>query len=74
MILASDAMDQVKLKLLQPIIIQHKSTRRSFMLSFQEQYNSQVILFEAVHLIHEWMEEKLQTYFSRDTERLNHNT
>ena len=74
MILASDAMDQVKLKLLQPIIIQHKSTRRSFMLSFQEQYNSQVILFEAVHFIHEWMEEKLQTYFSRDTERLNHNT
>ena len=41
---------------------------------FQEQYNSQVILFEAVHLIHEWMEEKLQTYFCRDTERLNHNT
>ena len=26
-----------------------------------------------VHRIHEWMEEKLQTYFKRDTECLNHN-
>jgi len=33
MILASDAIDQVKLKFWQPIIIQHKPTRRSFMLS-----------------------------------------
>ena len=42
---------------------------------FQVQYDSQVIIFfQAVRLIHEWMEEKLQTYFSRDTECLNHNT
>ena len=40
----------------------------------KEQYDSQVIIFQAVRLIHEWMEEKLQTYSSRDTECLNHNT
>ena len=28
---------------------------------------------QVVHRIHEWMEEKLQTYFKRDTECLNHN-
>ena len=40
---------------------------------FQERYDSQVILFQVGRLIHEWMEEKLQTYSSRDTEWLNHN-
>ena len=30
--------------------------------------------FQAVHLTHEWMEEKLQTYFRMDTGCLNHNT
>ena len=30
-------------------------------------------LIQVVHRIHEWMEEKLQTYFRRDTECLNHN-
>ena len=29
---------------------------------------------QAVHLTHEWMEEKLQTYFRMDTGCLNHNT
>ena len=29
---------------------------------------------QVVHLIQGWMEEKLQTYFKRDTECLNHNT
>ena len=33
-----------------------------------------VIIFQAVRLIREWMEEKLQTYSRRDTECLNHNT
>ena len=28
---------------------------------------------QVVHLIQGWMEEKLQTYFKRDTECLNHN-
>ena len=28
---------------------------------------------QVVLRIHEWMEEKLQTYFKRDTECLNHN-
>ena len=46
----------------------------SKLVCYQEQYNSQVILFELVHLIHERMEEKLQTYSNRDTECLNHNT
>ena len=31
-------------------------------------------LFQAVHLTHEWMEGKLQTYFRMDTGCLNHNT
>ena len=31
-------------------------------------------LFQVVHHIHEWMAGKLQTYCSRDTEYLNHNT
>ena len=30
--------------------------------------------FQVVHLTHEWMEEKLQTYFRMDTGCLNHNT
>ena len=30
--------------------------------------------FQAVHLTHEWMEEKLQTYFRMDTGCPNHNT
>ena len=30
-------------------------------------------LIQVVHRIHEWMEEKLQTYFRRDTECLNRN-
>ena len=30
--------------------------------------------FQAVHPTHEWMEEKLQTYFRMDTGCLNHNT
>ena len=29
--------------------------------------------FQVVHLTHEWMEEKLQTYFRMDTGCLNHN-
>ena len=29
--------------------------------------------FQAVHLTHEWMEEKLQTYFRMDTGCLSHN-
>ena len=48
--------------------------RHSVEVCSKEQYDSQVILFQAVRLIHEWMEEKLQTYSSRDTECLNHNT
>ena len=48
--------------------------RHSVKVCFQEQHAPQVILFQAVRLIHEWMEEKLQTYFSGDTECLNHNT
>ena len=39
-----------------------------------EKYDSQVIIFQAVRPIHELMEEKLQIYFCRDTECLNHNT
>ena len=34
----------------------------------QEQYDPQVIIFQVARLIHEWMEEKLQTYSSKDTE------
>ena len=30
-------------------------------------------LIQVVHRIHEWMEEKLQTFFKRDTECQNHN-
>ena len=30
-------------------------------------------VIQVAHRIHEWMEEKLQTYFKRDTECLNHN-
>ena len=38
-------------------------------------YISMVLwFFQAVHLTHEWMEEKLQTYFRMDTGCLNHNT
>ena len=46
--------------------------RRSF---FCHIYISMVLwFFQAVHLTHEWMEEKLQTYFRMDTGCLNHNT
>ena len=48
--------------------------RYSNEVDFQERYDSQVIIFQAGRLIQEWMEEKLQTYFNRDTECLNHNT
>ena len=45
---------------------------RSF---FRHVYISMVLwFFQAVHLTHEWMEEKLQTYFRMDTGCLNHNT
>ena len=45
---------------------------RSF---FRHLYISMVLwFFQAVHLTHEWMEEKLQTYFRMDTGCLNHNT
>ena len=38
-------------------------------------YISMVLwFFQVVHLTHEWMEEKLQTYFRMDTGCLNHNT
>ena len=38
-------------------------------------YTAMVLwFFQAVHLTHEWMEEKLQTYFRMDTGCLNHNT
>ena len=38
-------------------------------------YISMVLwFFQAVHLTHEWMEEKLQTYSRMDTGCLNHNT
>ena len=38
-------------------------------------YISMVLwFFQAVHLTHEWMEEKLQTYFRMDTGCPNHNT
>ena len=30
-------------------------------------------VIQVAHRIHEWMGEKLQTYFKRDTECLNHN-
>ena len=30
-------------------------------------------VIQVVHRIHEWMGEKLQAYFKRDTECLNHN-
>ena len=46
--------------------------RRSF---FCHIYISMVLrFFQAVHLTHEWMEEKLQTYFRMDTGCLSHNT
>ena len=46
--------------------------RRSF---FCHIYISMVLwFFQAVHLTHEWMEEKLQTYFRMDTGCPNHNT
>ena len=42
---------------------------------FRHIYISMVLwFFQAVHLTHEWMEEKLQTYFRMDTGCLNHNT
>ena len=45
---------------------------RSF---FRHIYISMVLwFFQVVHLTHEWMEEKLQTYFRMDTGCLNHNT
>ena len=37
-------------------------------------FDDLVVLDQAVHLTHEWMEEKLQTYFRMDTGCLNHNT
>ena len=42
---------------------------------FRHIYMSMVLwFFQVVHLTHEWMEEKLQTYFRMDTGCLNHNT
>ena len=35
--------------------------RHNVEICFQERYDSHVILFQVVLLIHEWMEEKLQT-------------
>ena len=42
---------------------------------FRHIYISMVLwFFQAAHHTHEWMEEKLQTYFRMDTGCLNHNT
>ena len=48
--------------------------RFSVEVCWQEKYDTRVILFQAVRLIQELMEEKLHIYLSRDTECLNHNT
>ena len=58
----------LKLRQVTKIVFQ----RRSF---FCHIYISMVLwFFQAVHLTHEWMEEKLQTYFRMDTGCPNHNT
>ena len=57
-----------KLHLVTKVVFQ----RRFF---FRHIYISMVLwFFQAVHLTHEWMEEKLQTYSRMDTGCLNHNT
>ena len=67
-------MDKTSWSFLRKSIFRQMKQGHKVQVCSQEQYDSQVIIFQAVRLIHEWMEEKLQTYSSKDTECPNHNT